>query len=312
MLSFCILILAGCNTEAFIDDFLPEPPSIVIEEGGGRAGITFESDNWDIIYIGEEGIGEHFIQNEIRDLDGNLLQEYLPLEGYKLASVSCKTEFADFCVKREEPCSLEVSLGENMYTDPLNIQIIVGNGYETKSISVKLGASARYRIDSVSYEFSGFHWYDNTLEPVDELTINNSSSAEPVTWIVYPYKDAHRKIEFRGNEIENYGRWLGESLPEIEIPDISDGKPVLAGTKAVFGMMDQELKTDLPEDLSEEVIIAPGEKRKVTVFLEMEIYNVPYKVYASSPATGRKKVFSGKLYSDRPFGHFILKQAADD
>lgn len=42
---------AGCNSNVFVDDYLPEVPVIQLSETDSVARIAFESDNWDILNI---------------------------------------------------------------------------------------------------------------------------------------------------------------------------------------------------------------------------------------------------------------------
>lgn len=45
------MCLAGCNNHVFIDDYLPDVPTIQLSETDTVAKIVFKSDNWDILNI---------------------------------------------------------------------------------------------------------------------------------------------------------------------------------------------------------------------------------------------------------------------
>jgi len=46
------LLAVGCNDGVFIDDFLPEAPSVTVGPDDTSATIRFEAGNWDILSRG--------------------------------------------------------------------------------------------------------------------------------------------------------------------------------------------------------------------------------------------------------------------
>ena len=44
-------LLAGCNSDVFIDRFLSEEPSVSLSETENDVTVCFEADNWDILGI---------------------------------------------------------------------------------------------------------------------------------------------------------------------------------------------------------------------------------------------------------------------
>lgn len=45
------LLAVGCNDGIFIDDFLPEAPSVTVGPDDTSATIRFEAGNWDILSV---------------------------------------------------------------------------------------------------------------------------------------------------------------------------------------------------------------------------------------------------------------------
>ena len=111
---------------------------------------------------------------------------------------------------------------------------------------------------------------------------------------------------------EYFRRYFGSILPLVSVPDLVDYKPVLEDTEATFGLRSQQLDDGLDEDLSVSVTIDAYDVRKVCVYNSVERYEVPYKVYASNPDTGKKCEFSGTLYSKSYRDFLILKEEVDE
>ncbi len=299
----------GCNSGVFVDEFLPESPSVVVERSGEASKIRFKAANWDILSsVG----GSTTLYGEIYDMNGNLVSRNQPLYGDGLLKMVYDDGLVDFRIERNDYRQLDIFFGENLYDRPYEVLIYVGNDYESGTVGVTFNPSEKYRVDSVAYQWDAFSFSDNSAETKDSFTINNSSSTEPATVVVYPYKNEHRTVEFFSNAYDDRREEiLGVSLPKIEIPDVEEGLPVRKGTTASFVRQEQRLPLPFPDGVEAEVTLKPGEHKRVEVSVVYERFSVPYTVYASSPATGRQRTFSGKLYSSLPYKYYIFKLQPD-
>ncbi len=70
------LLAVGCNDGVFIDDFLPEAPSVTVGPDDTSVTIRFEAGNWDILSV--EGPTTS-LRGDIYDAEGNLLYGNHPL-----------------------------------------------------------------------------------------------------------------------------------------------------------------------------------------------------------------------------------------
>lgn len=306
----CAVFLTACNAEVFIDDFLPDPPEIMLTEG--KASVDFEAENWGILWISKSNLVSSFsVRITILDPEGTPLPQSLPLDEGKLAVVSVQTEFHDFTIEKRNARRLDLIPGENMEDDPVRYLIEVGNGYERKTISAVFPPSRKYQVDSVVYQWDTFSWSDYILEPVQTVKVDNSASSQPTTVFVHPYRDASRKVTCvfdEGRMEQTFEKIFGKNKTEMTIPDLVDGKPVFGSTKVFFEKESQELDAGMDRELEVPVGIEAGDRREVCVFVCVESYSVPFKVYASHPETGKKRVFSGVLYSKRPFDYLVLRK----
>lgn len=309
-----IALLAGaCNSDVFINDFLPgEPPAVSLAGVGESVTISFEADNWGIR-------NAYYLPNNLdvysTDLDGN--SRNFPFAEGATGIVRFRSDYFDFEVRKESRRELKMCLFENLYDNPVDITLAVGNEYEEKAISLSVLPTGKYRVDSVAYDWKQFSTHDYTVEEVASFTIDNRQGSDTVWWTVYPFRDIRRKISFFSPgpvwDETHYTRLLGQPLPAIAIPDVVDGKPVMQDTRVAFGIQEQQLETDLDKDASRLVGVPGGKHQRIDVYVGIVHYDVPYTVYCSNPENGRTRTFSGTLYSDCPTPeHFITRTDQTD
>ena len=104
-----------------------------------------------------------------------------------------------------------------------------------------------------------------------------------------------------------YTTILGNPLPEVAIPDVEGGKPVMRDTRATFSLGEQDLPAGLDKNFSARVPVPAGKKMEVGVYVSVENYSVPFTLHCSNPDNGRTRTFSGKLASDRPYDYFYTR-----
>lgn len=307
-----LISLAGCNGDVFIDDYMSKgDDEITISETNNSKEINFKSDNWGLIGIVCETSDQYTIN--AYNIDGELT--YLPFKEKELGTVHLKNDYMDVQVEKKGGNKLKVILNENLINENVRMLIEVGNSFKYEKIEVQLAPTQKYQIDSVVYDFDKFETDVSRLEKMQNIIIENNASS-PLTFSVFPYnKSSHEILFYNSTTVwreELFPNLLGIPLPEITIPDVADGKPVLRDTKIAFGIQEQHLAVDLDKEFSVDVTIDGFDKIKVVVFNVMRSYSVPYKIYISNPRTGKKITSSGKLYSSEPMDYYILKQVLDE
>ena len=297
----------GCNGDVFIDDFMPgNPPSVSIEQEGATVTIPFEEDNWGIHSLGS--IYSSF-GVQVTDLEGNDL--YLPMEEGQTGIVRTIDDFLDLEVVKRNGREVELTLRENLYDNPVELDLVVGNRYEEKTIPIRAASGSKYRVDSVAYDWSRFSTYDYKAEWVYSIIVDNTQGTD-TTWAhVRPYEKAVRRVRFSiPGEVmgkDYYTTLLGDSLPEVAIPDVADGKPVVQDTRATFDLEEQDLPVDLDKDFTVLVPVPGGKNMEVSAYVSVEHYDVPFVIHCSHPYSGRTRTFSGTLSSDRPYDYFYIR-----
>ncbi len=307
-----LMLIPGCNSDIFIEDFLPgEQIDVAISETDNRKEINFKSDNWRLIEI-VSFMGAPFTTRAYT-LDGEPVS--FPFGEKEPATVHCLSDFIDFRVEKRGGNKLQLTLNENLMNEEVTMLIKVGNDYKEQQIKLLLAPTRKYQIDSVVYDWNKFEIHEENVKEMESIIIDNKSSA-PLTFVVYPFRKSAREIQFYNPTIvweeELFKRLLGTTLPEITIPDIVDAQPVCNHTKVFFGLNYQRLETNLDKELYVDVTIDGFDKSEISVFNVQEKYSVPYKVFISNPKTDKKRVFSGELYSSRPIDYFIFKKVLDE
>ena len=307
-----LISFTGCNGDVFIDDFLPRGhEEITISETDNIKEIDFKSDNWNLYTVVCEM--DYLIANAYT-LDGELT--HLPFDEKELGTVHYTSDYIDFYVEKESGNKLKVTLNENLHNENAELLIIVGNEYKEEYIKMVLAPTSKYQIDSVVYDWGKFEIYEGNLKEMENLIVYNKFSSSPVTIKVYPFRKSTHEISFYDPTLpwdkEVFSRLFGIPLPEITIPDIVDSKPVLNETKVTFGIRDQQLKTDLDNELFVDVTIDGFDNRKIRVFNQLRKYTVPYSIYLSNTKTGKRRSFTGELHSEEPIDYLIHKQVLDE
>lgn len=306
---------AGCNSDVFIDEFLPESSSVVVERSEAVSKIRFKAANWDIWSVAgsaQSDMGLMTLYGDIYDLNGNIVSHNQPLGGEGLLKMVYNDGLVDFRIERNDYRGLDVLFSENLYDRPYGVQIYVGNDYESGTVEVTFNPSEKYRIDSVVYRWNEFVFWNNSVEEKDAFTVDNTASPKPTSVIVSPFQHAKRTIRIWPDDYFNDCREqiFGVPLPEIAIPDVENSVPVDKGSSARFVQDDQRLPLPFPDDEKVEVVVKPYERLRIEVSLVLEQFHVPYTVYATGPA-GRQRTFSGTLYSTLPYKYYILKSHPD-
>ena len=283
----------GCNGDVFIDDFMPgNPPSV-----------SFEADNWGICslssFYNPFGV-------QVTDLEGNDL--HLPMEEGQTGIVRTIDDFLDLEAVKRNGREVELTLRENLYDNPVELDLVVGNGYEEKTIPVRVASGTKYRVDSVAYDWGQFFTYDYKAEWVYSIIVDNTQATD-TTWAhIRPYEKAVRRVRFsiQGEVMgkDYYTTILGAPLPEVPIPDVVDGKPLLRDTRVTFDPDEQDLPVDLDKNFTVLVPVPGGKKMEVGAYVSVEHYDVPFVIHCSHPHSGRTRTFSGTLSSDRPYDYF--------
>ncbi len=217
-------------------------------------------------------------------------------------------DFLDLEVVKRNGREVELTLRENLYDNPVELDLVVGNGYEEKTIPVRVASGSKYRVDSVAYDWGQFFTYDYKAEWVYSIIVDNTQGTD-TTWAhVRPYEKAVRRVRFSiPGEVmgkDYYTTLLGDPLPEVAIPDVADGKPVVQDTRATFDLEEQDLPVDLDKDFTVLVPVPGGKKMEVSAYVSVEYYDVPFVIHCSHPYSGRTRTFSGTLSSDRPYDYF--------
>ena len=307
----CLLaaaILAGCNDDVFIDNFMPDVPQVLLSEEDSCTAVGFNAANWGVLRCYSLYGG---METSATTLDGE--PQELPWNVGKKGRIDYGDRFLDFHLEKESNGRLGLTLRENLYDEPVRIYIEVGNEYETRMLEPLLMPTPKYKVDSVAYDWDSFRSWseDPVVEIAYSTVVDNRGSSQPVSIRMYPYRHSKRTTTFyasEGNWVElNYRRIFGNSLPKIEIPDVADGEAAMQGTEVEFGLARQTTDYGRDTDFGIDIKVEAGAWQEITIANGIRTYSVDYTVYASCPWSGRRRTFSGTLECSRPEGYIVAK-----
>ena len=297
----------SCNNDLFIDEFLAQDVSQTVS-CGDSAVVHFDASNWDVLSVGDNLLGAPFNVKSY-DSEGNLISEHTH-SGYPgMARIVGEDEYNYLEIERVSGRELKFRPLEMMHDGPFDLDVVVGNEHEQRTLKFTINPSPKYQVDSIAYDWNSFNTYDYELKVVSSIEIDNGGSS-PMTYYSYPYKNGvKRTFEFYWNPPINQLTRINQD-ERLTVPDVENGKPVLRDTQIPIGENGKNIELPLDSfdpNLCVPVVIDPHDKRYVVTYHEMENYTVSCTLYMSHPISHRKNVYKGTLSSARPYGHLILK-----
>lgn len=301
-----VSILHGCNSEVFISDFAPSIDEVRLSEKDSVSEIGFESSNWDVksvFYIDEEGV-YHGINGDIYGHDGNLVYKdsYLHTDGLELVKLEVSHPDIKLTIERKDVKHLVLSNSENMDDETKRIYLNIGNKYNSKHISVDIEPSSRYNLDSIVYTVSSYSVMDSMIQKSDVYGCINPTE-HVSTFDVYPYKNFKIEYSFVNEHelktvlTEEQLKIFGKDVPMVPVPVIGQyGSPVMSTVTLPLSADLQNLP--LPEEMleiKETVSVSPNKQRTCRIKCWYKYYGVRFKIYASHPLTGEKRILNGLL-----------------
>ena len=297
----------SCNNDLFIDEFLAQDVSQTVS-CGDSAVVRFDTSNWNVLSVGNTLMGAHFTVKSY-DSEGNLLSEHVQ-SGYPgMARIVGEDAYNYLEIERVSGRELKFRPLEMMHDTPFDVNVVVGNEYEKRTLRFTINPSPKYQVDSIAYDWNSFDTYDYQLKVVSNILIDNGGS-EPMTYYAYPYKNGvSRTFTFFWNSsVDQLAKFNQDE--RITVPDVEDGKPVLRDTQIPIGENGKTIELPLDSfdpNFRVPVVIDPHDKRYVVTYHELENYNISCNLYMSHPISHRKNVYKGELSSVRPYGHLVLK-----
>lgn len=288
------VFFSSCNSDVFVDEFLENDMEFYINDGEKNT-IKFKNTNWNILGIYYKINGQVCVGN-VYDIEGNLIKNNVPLEKIEgLARVKFESQFVKFKVDRLKFDELTVTGDINFNSLVSSFSIVVGNEYEDKIIDFKLKMSDKYVVDKVVYDYSKLDTVSTDIKMKKQSMKNNTN--QPLEYVIKPYENIKRYV-YNNLEIGGFSilsQIFGMPLPEMDIYDFDNGKPVFKGNKVSIDANGEITELPFDADVTETFIINPGERMFFNVLLTEITTKVPYILYAHNSNTGKVDEFKGVL-----------------
>ena len=190
-LLLCLVIIAGCNKVAFIEEedrFKISENDIFIPDIGDTRHISLNKEDWIIESVEmRDSIGHHFLGN-INENGHVLTSTRMQMKG--LGEIWNETTYGGFRITRKEYDALTVHMGPNLTYRERNLKIILRSGVETIELNCIQQPSQGYVIDRIEWdETVSAIESEMKIERVQNL-INHTDTEVSVP--IYPFQDCRR------------------------------------------------------------------------------------------------------------------------
>lgn len=301
----------SCNNDLFIDEFLVQDVSYTVSCGDSVV-VHFDASNWDVLSVGNNLQSASFNVKSY-DSEGNLISENTHYGYPGMARIVGENAYNYLEIERVSGRELKFRPLEMMHDSPFDLDVVVGNEHEQRTLRFTINPSPKYQVDSIAYDWNTFTTYDNEVKVVSSILINNGGSS-PMTYYAYPYRNGvKRTFEFYWNPSIDQLTKINKD-ERFTIPDVENGKPVLRDTQIPIGENGRTIELPLDSfdpNLRIPVVIDPHDSRYVITYHKIESYTISCTLYTSHPISHRKSVYKGTLSSARPYGHLIFKLKED-
>ena len=319
---FLMTMLCGCNDDVFIDSFAPSTDKMQVPVDGSASTLRFENDNWYVrgLFWEKDDTYEE-IRGDIYASDGNLLYFNASFNFNDLGQAKCVARYPKFALtlERTGPKELRLSDAENIGLDTCCLALGVGNDYEYREIKLLLAPSPRYRLDSIVYSLDFLYAQSAMTRSFREQSFNYTSM--PVEFLIYPYANSQRTFTFAGGDLWSPGidpslfQMFGTEMPVVPVPQLDlYSWPALLGAELPLSGDTYELPlSDEWLAVTDTVAVPPGKMVDCIVECKFRFTGIPYKIYASCPQTGRRRVLEGRadLYDPQDYSLTVTECDVD-
>lgn len=308
ILSLAVLttLFCGCNDEVFVRDYAPSASEIKLSETDSTSIISFESTNWEVRSLSirsKDGFHE-MLQGNIYGKDGNLIFENTDLysKGEELVKMKITHPTLKLTLERTDGKHLRLSQPENMDYEIHRLYLSVGNNYNFREINIDIEPSTRYRLDSIVYTLNSYLIQDSMVHKTDVQHFSNYTS-DVYTYKFYPYTYFKQEYDFTNENLwyptldKDKLKIFGNELPPVPVPTLDKyGSPEMAGATLPLSASTELL--DLPKEMlaiQETIQVNPYKRKSCRITCWYQYRGIRFKIYASHPKTGEKRILEGLL-----------------
>lgn len=285
----CVMSALSCNPDAFIEPFEIEFSGTEFEVPftGGTVEIETSHGDWEIQRVKLWGDSERPLFNK---------QE-----------ISYVSDYKSFELTRPTPAKLRFTLYESVDSNPSELYIYLGNGYEYEVLTIKIGACSGYSFDRIKYGSPVVLSDEDASEKAWGITADNVTGdffdwEFPVFNSMYsrtysfPFATIKTENMPSVSRYDTLMKYVGEPFM-VPIPDpfLSNGELTFSGETVVFGY-ESKIYAIEHDDMKTTLTLVPG-INNVDMFWGYLEYEVPYTMWFKHSGEGKDLSFEGKFVS---------------
>lgn len=314
--TICLLtaLLGGCNPDVFIDSCAPSTDRMQVPADGTAATLSFGSGDWYVrgLILEKQGRYEE-IRGDIYDADGTRLYFDVPFHFSDLGLAKYVAGYPLFSLTMERTADRELRLSgaENIGLETCRLSLGVGNEYEYREVELLIEPSPRYRLDSIVYSLDSWYYKQDSARTLTFQGRWSNYTDTSVEILISPYADFTRTFTFAGGDEWSPGidpsqlQMFGTEMPVVPVPRLGKyDRPALLGDELPLSGETYEFPlSDEWLAVTDTVIVPPGKAVECAVKCWFHYTGIHYKIYASCPQTGRRRVLEGRadLYDPQSY-----------
>lgn len=320
-----LLVLCSCNSDVFVDNFLPSAKKVHVPADGSEAILRFGASNWRTLGLWLRIDFTHSVNGgtydpvvgDIYSLDGTLMARDTELycqdeEPFRFVAHSSTFKLT---IERTSGKELRFLDAENLGTGSLQLQLNVGNDYNYEQIDLYIDPSPRYQLDSLVYKLNSWTEMDSAMYTTYVVGPTNATET-PWKYALHPYEYFQRTFTFQGGDQwhepidEVVFQLFGNEKPVVDVPGLDKFQsPALLGEKLAFapGKTHFPLSDDLLS-VVDTIDVPPLTQIECTIKCWYRFTGVWYTLYVSNPQTGQHRVFDGRADLYTPQGYSLTKR----
>lgn len=315
-------LLGGCNPDVFIDSCAPATDQLQVPADGTAATLRFGSGDWYVrgLFLKKQGLYEE-IRGDIYDADGTQLYFDVPFHFSDLGRAKYVASYPQFSLTLERTADRELRLSdaENIGLKACRLSLGVGNEYEYREVELLLEPSPRYRLDSIIYSLDSWYLEQDSARTERMMISPTNLTDNPWKYPLHPYDSFRRSFTFRGGDEWSPGidpsqlQMFGTEMPVVPVPRLGKyDRPALLGDELPLSGETYEFPlSDEWLAVTDTVVVPPGKAVECAVKCWFHYTGIPYKIYASCPQTGRRRVLEGRADLYDPQGYSLTTTVRD-
>lgn len=290
MIPLVIVLLTGCNNEAFVDRLKTSVQRISLSADGGDHTVRFSSPSWKIYSINTDDLAQSDVKVWFGDRKGNI-REHTPADLLNLYNSQPDRIFIrgqlNCTIERDTLNGLHIVAEDNLMERTVGFDIRITDGLQYADIRVEQSGSAPFALDSVSYRLIPESFKQHKVRKEERMYTN-----EDIEVYVPVVADNYNFGRFKCRSYDGYFVLPDTTLISTPLR-VSNGKLVMGGGDMY--LISPVQMGRLLVTAHKKMKLKAGRKNRIVRITAYQTFVAEFTVFTHSLVTGKKKNISGQF-----------------